>query len=365
MSSLFRTPTTPAQHRYMVHLRQGDPPADAVAAALMAGSVSHEAVEAMLHGGPAPGVLADYRDVLTPPLWVDEKRQRIGCAALQRTGLLGGLVLSLYCLPLGYLSPAGVKPLVLSGRLLERAARRLSETNRFLMAVTRPGGMVPGSEGFCITGRVRIMHAVMRLRLADRWDDAWGTPINQAHMAATNLLFSWHAIDGLRKLGVRFSAAEVDGYLHLWRHVGYTMGVDSDLLCATEADARGLWRIVRSMEGAPDAHCRELAAALVGAAVPRGLTAFTGRDFSEPRLVSALFRLSTVLLGAEQARALGYEAQPRALVMGPLVRGLVGGVEAVRLGVPGAEAAFLAAGARMNRRLEVAALEGRKAEFVA
>lgn len=332
---------------------------------VLAGRVSYRDVDAALKGGPASGLLADFRDALAPPLWVDEERERIGCAALQRTGLLGALVFSLYCLPLGYLSPAGVKPLVLSGRLLERAARRLSETNRFLMAVTRPGGMLPGSEGFCITGKVRMMHAVMRLRLADEWDDAWGTPINQAHMGATNLLFSWHAIDGLRKLGVRFSAEEIDGYLHLWRHVGHTMGVDSDLLCATESDARRLWGIVRSMEGEPDEDCRALAAVLVGEAVPRGLSAFTRRDFSDPRLVSALYRLSTVLLGPELAEELGYAPQPRAVVMGPLVRVLVGGAEALRLGVPGAETAFLVAGARMNRRLELAALEGRKVKFVA
>ncbi len=348
----------------MHHIRCGDPPADALAREVLAGRVSYQEVDAALKGGATSGLLADFYAALTPPLWVDEERERIGCAALQRTGLLGALVFALYCLPLGYLSPAGVKPLVLSGRLLERAARRLSETNRFLMAVTRPGGMVLGSEGFCITGRVRVMHAVMRLRLAEEWDDAWGVPINQAHMGATNLLFSWHAIDGLRKLGVKFSPEEVDGYLHLWRHIGHTMGVDSDLLCATEADARRLWGLVRSMEGVPSEDCQELAAVLVGEAVPRGLSAFTGRDFSDPRLVSALYRLSTVLLGPELAKDLGYAPQPRALLMGPLVKVLVRGAESVRLGVPGAETAFLIAGARMNRRLERAALEGRAVKFV-
>jgi hypothetical protein len=365
MSSLFRPPTTPAQHRYVAFLRRCDPPADALAAAMAAGEVSRTALEAMLADGPATGALADFRDALTPPLWVDPERQRIGCAALQRTGVLGGLVLALYSLPLGYLSPAGVKPLALSGRFVQQAPRRLFETNRFLVEVTSPGGMQPGRSGFRITAQVRLMHAVVRARLADRWDDAWGAPISQAHMAGTNLLFSLHALDGLRRLGVRFSAAEIDGYLHLWRHIGHTIGLEDELLCATEADARQLWGVVRAIEGEPDGDCRALAVALVGEAVPRALSALLPISLSDPRAVKLIFRLSTALLGRETAERLGYAPQPGPLLVAPLLRALVGGVESVRAATPFSDAVLRSLGAHLNHRLADAALGAEPAEFVA
>src|SRR5436190_2004130 len=79
-----------------------------------------------------------------------------------RRGLLGGLVLGARSLIYGYASPAGNKPLVLSGRLREAAAPRLHETSKFVSAIVRPGGLRPGGEGWRISVRVRLMHAQVR-----------------------------------------------------------------------------------------------------------------------------------------------------------------------------------------------------------
>lgn len=363
----FQVPTTPQQHRYAAHLHRCDPPADAVARALSEGRLTQAQVQAAIQRGDADeAVLQSFLAALAPPLWVDAERARRGCEALQRTGILGGLVLALYCLPLGYLSEAGVKPLALSGRFVSKAPRRLSETNRFLVEVTTPGGMAPGQPGATITAQVRLMHAVVRQRIAPRWQAArWGAPINQAHMAGTNLLFSLHALDGLRRLGVRFSPDEVEGYLHLWRHIGYTIGIADELLCATEADARQLWSVIQAVERPPDADGQALARALVGTAVPQALSALLPFDVSDPRSVKLIFRLSTALLGREQAEALGFPQQSGPLLVAPLLRALVGGVEVVRASSPRSRSLLLWMGQRLNQHLAEAALHGQPARFVA
>ena len=331
------------------------------------GAVSRSDLEqALCSGGASSSVVGDFLAAIAAPLWVDADRSQLGCRALQRTGILGGVVLALYSLPLGYLSPAGVKPLAMSGRFIQQAPRRLFETNRFLVEVTSPGGMDPGAPGFLITARVRLMHAVVRHRLQPRWRyDEWGAPINQAHMASTNLLFSLHALDGLRRLGVRLSAAEVDGYLHLWRHIGHTIGVDDELLCATEGDARQLWSLVRAVEEEPDGDCQALARALVGEAVPQALSALVPLDLTQPRYVKLIFRLSTVLLGRPTAHALGYDPQPGPLLISPLLRTLVSGMESVRTATPWGDHLMQSLGAHFNHRLADAVLADSPARFVA
>ncbi|MCB9779503.1 MAG: DUF2236 domain-containing protein [Alphaproteobacteria bacterium] len=356
---------TLAVDRYRSFHTQGDPLADDVAAGIVAGRIAWPALEAMLAGRPqgpdAPAPLRALADRLwATPLWVDPARLALASEVVQRTGVLGGVVLALYALPLGYLSGAGVKPLVSTGRLVDRAPRRLAETNRFLVEVTRPGGMAPGAEGWRICGRVRVVHALVRQRLQrdpDWRHDAWGLPVNQAHMAGTNLLFSLHGLDGLRTLGVRFSPEEVDALLHLWRAVGHQVGVVDELSCATEADSRRLWATIRAAEAPPDQDSRALARSLIEQAVPAVLGHLLPAGARAPGLVPLLYRLSTALLGRETAAALGYPPVPGPLLAAPLLRTLVGGVESLRGESPRARALLVGLGGRVNAALADAALQ--------
>ncbi len=362
-------PTVAARYRRFHH--RVDPPADAVAAALATGRLAWADIEAALQRGPTAATPAPLGDLVerlfATPLWADPERMRLGAEAFQRTAVLGGVVLALYSLPVGYLSSAGVKPLVMSGRLVEQAPRRLAETNRFLHEVTAPGGMAVGAEGWRICGRVRVVHALVRHRLqqAPAWrTDAWGLPINQAHLAGTNLLFSLHGIDGLRRLGVRFSPAEVDGILHLWRVVGRQLGIEDELLAGSEADARRLWATIRAVEAPPDHDSRALTAALLEEAVPRTLGSLLPTGLrSDPLLVPLLYRLSTALLGPQHAAALGMPRQPGPLVVAPLLRALVGGLESLRGDSARTRALLVQLGGRMNAHLAEAALSGSPARF--
>lgn len=204
------------------------------------------------------------------PVWVDRESVDRGGELLVRTGILSALALAFGSLALSYCAPAGNKPLVFSGRLREQAAMRLDETARFVYAVCAPGGMARHGEGFAITVKVRLIHAqVRRMILASgRWrPELWGHPVNQHDMGAANLLFSGAVLDGLRKLGVAISEGEAARYMGLWRYVGWVIGVDPELLCATEGEARSLAELVRDTQGPPDADSRALIQALLNVGV--------------------------------------------------------------------------------------------------
>src|SRR5690348_14385547 len=185
-----------------------DPAADAVveAFASMPSGQGFRLLEAALARGidhvanDAPAELrALFADVDHVPLWVDWDAVNRGGAAFLRTGVIGGVLLAMQSLILGYASPGGNKPLVFSGRLREQAGRRLGETSRFVYAVSQANGMRRSGEGFAITVKVRIMHAQVRrlIHASGRWETAlWGEPINQHDMVATALLFSVAVIDG-------------------------------------------------------------------------------------------------------------------------------------------------------------------------
>ena len=197
---------------------------------------------------------------------MDWAQQDRGGAAFLRSGPLGLAVIAYYGLPLSYCSPSGNKLLVFSGRLTERAARRLGETGRFVLATCRPGALQRRSAGFKITVKVRLMHAQVRRLLlrSGRWRaEAWGAPINQCYLAGTTLLFSGALIDGLRRCGFRFTRDESEALMALWRYSGYLLGVQPELLCSTEGEAARLSRLIMVVDRALDSDARMLVKALM------------------------------------------------------------------------------------------------------
>jgi hypothetical protein len=257
--------------RLVPYLDRKDPAADAVVASLADTSPARrqQLIEAALQGDlrEAPASLRELieraRDV---PPWLDWQRLRRAHEVFVRPGLLGGIALGLRSLVYGYAAPAGNKPLAFSGRLKERADRRLAETGKFVTAVTALDGLRPGALGWQLVLKVRLMHAeVRRLVLASgRWSHAdWAEPINQHDMLATILLFSNVFIGGIRLLGVHVSSEEADDYQHLFRWVGELIGVEAPLLPATHAEAERLAEFIRLTQGPPDADSRELVNALL------------------------------------------------------------------------------------------------------
>lgn len=325
--------------RLVPYLDRSDPSGDAAVVALsgLAADQREATIESALDGGPSPvpdelaRLVATARQV---PPWLDEERLQRAHEVFLRAGLLGGITLGLCSLVHGYAAPAGNKPLAFSGRLKERAERRLAETGRFVTAVTEAGGLKPSSPGFRMVLRVRLMHAQVRRLLLEsgRWShDQWSHPINQHDMLATILLFSCIFVDGIRKLGVHVSAQEADDYQHLFRYVGELIGVESALLPTTFSEAMRLARFIRLTQGDPDTDSRELVSALIDAPLRTAKTP-EQRKRAE-RQVAVSRGLCRGLVGDELADALGLPRDRHRLLV-PSMRVALNVLETLRRNLP-------------------------------
>jgi hypothetical protein len=311
-------------------LRRADPPADQVIEALADRPRELARLVDLSFDTPRdPAIPRPLRELVdaasAPPAWVDWRQIDAAGRLFFRAGPLGGLVLALRSLVAGYLSPAGNKPLVFSGRLKEQAPRRLAETGRFVTAVCAPGGLRSGGDGVRITLKVRLMHAqVRRLLLAsDRWRlDLWSLPINQHDMLATVLLFSVVFTDGLRLLGLEIDEAEGDTYLHLWRYVGHLIGVEPELLPWSEAAARRDVDLIELTQGTPDEDSRVLTESVLRLALDApggGLSRHL-----EPLRAGLAASVCRRLIGAPIADQLGLPRAPLDLALPALTRAING-----------------------------------------
>ncbi len=357
--------------RFGAFLMRGDPLADEAADALAA--LDRDAREALVDRAlregiaavpEAPGALvALFAQLDHVPYWVDFARCERGAGVFTGAGLLGGIVLGAGSLIGGYCSPTGNKPLVFSGRLRADVRRRLAETSRFVEVVNAPGGMRRHAEGFRACAKVRLMHASVRrlLQRSPAWRAReWGVPINQADASGTLLLFSLAVIQGLDKLGYVTRADEREDFLHLWRYAGWVLGVDPELLFATEAEAVTLWDLLSSTQEPPDADSRALAVSLIESG------ALGARDNEEReairKRIPAVYALSRYLIGDWYADHLGYPRSrwSAALPLFRLVNARVGS-RLRRLG--GLDHVAVDVGRRYWRDATTAALRGVPAAF--
>jgi len=311
-----------------------------------------------------PAMRAFFAEVERVPVWVDWATMKRGGELLIRSGALGGLVLGTASLIYGYASPAGNKPLVFSGRLVERAPRRLAETARFVQATALDGGLKRTGSAYAITLKVRIMHAKVRamLRRSPKWrTEAWGEPVNQHDMAATTLLFSLVFLKGIRELGIDVDRDESESFMHLWRYSGHLMGVDTELLPTSEFDAWSLGYLINATQGKPDQDSRALVDALLGAFEHEAMT------LAEKRLgrirAGMAQATSRFLLGDDLAEDLGLDRTPFIAGVHAL-RAVTIVAEQARRRSPEAHRKALLRGARYWREVVEKTLAGESAKFV-
>ena len=258
----------PLADAYAALQKVGDPLADAAAARIAQPDGRAELARALRGGsGVDSAILAVVHDAQEVPAWVDFERMRAGAGLQQRLGRVGMLILGAWSLVNSYHCGAAVKPLTFTGQLTRKAGRRLAETSRYVIAVTQDDALRPGSTGWEMSVRVRLMHAAVRrmIRQSGGFDEqAWGVPINQADMVGTLIEFSAFIIAGARHLGFRVSAAEADGLVHLWRYAGHLGGVCPRLLEQFESPERleRFAHLVHMIQPGPDADSLALAAAM-------------------------------------------------------------------------------------------------------
>ncbi|WP_373516959.1 oxygenase MpaB family protein [Pricia sp.] len=161
----------------------------------------------------------------------------------KRDGMKFVFILFFRALPYTYMAekPANV---LRTTRLLEtQTSRRVFETAQFVFDVMDRHWWMPKKRGILTALKIRIMHSGMRHVILDankqgeKWNEAWGKPISQEDLIATNQVFSLEFFKGMSMLGETLNAQEQKAWFHTWKTIGRIMGVHENLICKDVAEA--------------------------------------------------------------------------------------------------------------------------------
>jgi hypothetical protein len=233
------------------------------------------------------------------PEWVDWQAIERAQTFFVRFGLVHSTALLLGGLLESYSDTQIANVLMRTGRLHKGTYRRIFETGSMVYDTMIPGGLVEGRKGYRTLLKVRLMHAgVRRLMLRGKgWDlEQFGVPVGQEDMAFTLLMFDVATLNGAQRLGLRVSTQQREDHHHLWRYVGYLMGVDPELLPSTASEAEALHRAISKRQRHDSKNGRALTDGMVDALSSRA-------PFFLPR--EGLSALCYRLLGPELGRYLG------------------------------------------------------------
>ena len=207
--------------------------------------------------------LFNARDRL--PKWTDSRNLHAGSAFFAKHAQVILNMLGLLSLPYCYAGANGAMVLNLSDRMRNDIGKRLIETGEFVWDVMAPNAFDKDGNGFAAILKVRLMHAAVRFYTLqdDKWDAAFGFPVNQEDMAGTNLSFSLIVIRGLRKFGFHISYDEQQSFMHLWNIIGSMLGVNDELLPKDGKQAFELEEAIRLRQFRPSVQGCELTASLI------------------------------------------------------------------------------------------------------
>lgn len=304
-------------------LLAGDPAADAVIEEMFASRrlTWQQITDALERPDALTGLPPALRSFLRlagdPPVWFDADLADAGAKAWWRFGTLQSSALY-QSLIYGYQARGFTRPLVETGRLTEGTWDRVQSTARWVALATAPGMMAPGAAGWVETMRIRLVHAMVRHHLyANGWNEAeLGVPINQTYGQLTITAgFLVLPMRVARDFGIRYSDAELAAITHLWRWIGWVMGVDDELLPRSFADARRTFEISRRFRMQPNDDSRVLVRALLddGFRVDVGLPGPIGPALhwvARPVLRTLFASVSTRWVEPEVAREMGLRVTP-------------------------------------------------------
>lgn len=175
-----------------------------------------------------------FQQTQAVPNWLDYNLLKSGAELCMRSNVDSLISLRDYCLIGGYDYAYLNKPLIVTEALKKGAVKRLSETLDFWVNATRYNALEINAKGYEFAIKTRLIHSYARLSIKKHyknWDtENWGEPINSWDMMATYIGFSLVFLHSLQKLGNTVSDEEERGLFHLWKYVGYLLGIPEDLL---------------------------------------------------------------------------------------------------------------------------------------
>ncbi len=238
-----------------------DPMADEVISSIFARGQA-DAVNALMNGifrssDPVPTGLPDeaeaYFNATALPAWADPAQIQLAEQLFMRNGWQVAMGLFCSSLPQAYAAANGAHVITQTQGMTRHVRQRIFETAQFLFDVMDVGALAPGGRGVRTAQKVRLMHASVRHLLLNRQSPKWdgaarGLPINQEDLAGTLMTFSVVTLDGLRLLGVPYSEAEGDAWLHTWKVVGHLLGLHEELLPIDLIDGQELMEAIRDRQ---------------------------------------------------------------------------------------------------------------------
>jgi len=245
-----------------------------------------------------PKILQDFLSKNSSfPAFYDKKKLIRATDFYQKNQQNIGLILGLYSLPYCYLGADGAKVLYLSERIRKDTYKRLTETGNFLKSVMNFDNWSE-QRIFAICLKVRLLHATIRYFTlhSNRWDMAWGYPINQEDMLGTNLAFSLIVLRGMEKLGYAVDKSYEEAYLNTWNVIGFLLGVKTEIMPNNYVEAVKTDKAIAERQFRQSTESQELTASLM-----QVIRSFAPSEFTANLLQSQ----SRMLLGEKYAKMLG------------------------------------------------------------
>lgn len=261
--------------RFRQAFYEGDPAADALFEDPATRATHMKQLRAALSSGEsaaddAPAVrafIADMRDSLSDVDW--ERIARARRVILSIPILDHSIALGPGSLTNTYSSPAIATVLTATGRLVDGALRRLTDTRNWMYHLYFEDGLKPGGGGFEHTGMVRAMHAFSRAQHRSRGGgaEAYGEPINSIDMLRTWFDFTYVPYRGLDGMGYTLTTDQLHDVYYFWHVVGGLLGIPADLLEGLDdhESSQSVVDAIAAVAGKPDADARALVDALVDA----------------------------------------------------------------------------------------------------
>ncbi len=164
----------------------------------------------------------------------------------KKKGMNFVFILFFRALPYTYMAEKPANVLRMTKLLETHTERRIFETAQFVFDVMDSNWWEPGKRGILTAMKVRIMHSAMRHvildsnKMGERWNEAWGKPISQEDMIATNQVFSLEFFKGMSMLGEELTAEEQKAWFHTWKTIARLMGVQDNLITQNVNEAWSL-----------------------------------------------------------------------------------------------------------------------------
>mgnify|MGYP000576719392 CR=1 FL=1 len=144
-------------------------------------------------------------------------------------------------------------------------------------------------KGFVTAKKIRFLHATMRLMLMnpelfpahihakskknftealsfveEPYDVAkLGKPVNQEDLAYTLLTFGYCIAKGLEKIGRKWNLKEKEAFLHTWKVIGHTIGIQDNLITDKWDEAEKLFLVIQERQAGESEQAKVLTSTLL------------------------------------------------------------------------------------------------------